>query len=325
MGKTFIHLSDIHFGQEKGGQIVINDDVKERLIDDVSRVMTTMPDGRASGIIVSGDIAYAGKKEDYILAGAWLDRIAAAAKCKKTDIQVVPGNHDIDRSQIIDPIEVMLQKIVDEGESVLDGYLESKLAREMLYARFRYYQPFAEGYDSPLDKEGGLAGDCTVDLAPGRTLRFIGFNTALICSKNDLEGKLMLGARQRVLPKTPGQELVVFAHHQLHWLQDSDDASRYLKSRARVFISGHEHKPSIQVVPISAGRDLLMIAAGATMPPEAYTYTLPTLPGIALIAAPNDLQLRHAAACSSPTPVAPSATNLMTVLFSPCRTMTTRG
>jgi hypothetical protein len=32
-----------------------------------------------------------------------------------------------------------------------------------------------------------------VELAPGRTLRFIGLNSALICSTTDEEGRLLLG------------------------------------------------------------------------------------------------------------------------------------
>jgi hypothetical protein len=33
----FVHLSDLHFGQEKGSQLTIRDDVKERLIEDARR------------------------------------------------------------------------------------------------------------------------------------------------------------------------------------------------------------------------------------------------------------------------------------------------
>lgn len=92
----------------------------------------------------------------------------------------------------------------------------------MFYARFDGYRPFGEGYGCPLDFEGGNAGARTVELAPNRVLRFIGLNTALICGAlKDEEGKLLLGARQRVLPITAGEELVLIAHHPLSWLQDA--------------------------------------------------------------------------------------------------------
>lgn len=279
MNKVYVHLSDIHFGQETGGIIFIHTDVKERLIEDVSQFVADLSGGRADGVLVSGDIAYSGKPDEYKQAGDWLDSIAEAASCAITDIHVVPGNHDIDRNEISYASELMLSEIAEKGESALDKFLETDRDREMLYSRFSAYRPFAEGYDSPLDNDGGLAGDCTVELAPNRTLRFICLNTALICSKSDSEGSLLLGARQRVLPKTDGQELIVIGHHPLNWLQDSEDARRYLRSRARVFISGHEHLLSVQVDKISTDCDLLMLAAGATVPPLAndiyrYTYNI---------------------------------------------------
>ena len=79
MSVGFVHLSDIHFGQEKGGRIWIHDDVKERLIDDVGRVVKSLNSGRAAGIIVTGDIAFGGRTSEYKEAGTWLDKVAEAA------------------------------------------------------------------------------------------------------------------------------------------------------------------------------------------------------------------------------------------------------
>ena len=278
---TFVHLSDIHSGQEKGGQVIVHDDVKARLIEDAAAQIQAHAAGRADGIIVSGDVAYAGKSVEYHQAAAWLDRLAAAIGCPKTAVQVVPGNHDIDREGITSGCELMLDAIVTHGEAKLDKFLESELDRETLYNRFAAYRPFAEGYNCPLDRAGGIASDQRYELAPGRILHIIGLNSALVCSHHDEVGRLILGARQRVLPRGAGEELVVICHHPLHWLQDSDDARRYVRSRARVFVSGHEHNPSLQVENIEEGRDLMMLAAGATVPPRAeagftYTYNLLT-------------------------------------------------
>jgi hypothetical protein len=276
MPATFIHLSDIHFGQVKGGQRLVHSDVKERLIEDAASLVATMETARAAGIIVTGDIAYAGKRDEYISAAEWLDRLAAAVGCAKTSVQVVPGNHDIDRDAISSGCKLMLDQIITGGEPKLDAFLENELDREVLYGRFCGYRPFAEGYDCPLDVEGGVASERRLELAPGRTLRFIGLNSALICSAKDERGRLLLGARQRVLPRHSGEELMVLAHHPLQWLQDSDDAQRYVRSRARLFVSGHEHKPSLHVERLREGCDLMLLAAGAAVPPvtdDRFTYT----------------------------------------------------
>ncbi len=279
MPVAYVHLSDIHFGQERGGDRITHGDVKERLIEDAARQVRNHAGGSAAGIIVTGDAAYAGKANEYKDAGAWLDRLAAAVNCSRTAVQVVPGNHDIDRDGISPACKLMLDQIIADGETKLDSFLESKLDCELLYAKFAAYRPFAEGYDCALDHSGGPASDRTVELAPGRFIRFIGLNSALICSANDVEGRLLLGAAQRVLPKTPGEELVVLCHHPLNWLQDSDEARRYVRSRARVFVSGHEHNPSLKIEHIQEGSDLMMLAAGAAVPPKAeggftYTYNL---------------------------------------------------
>ncbi|MBW8832476.1 MAG: metallophosphoesterase [Burkholderiales bacterium] len=276
MSIAFVHLSDIHFGQEKDGSLYIHDDVKERLIEDVARQANQLPGGFASGVIVSGDIAYGGKAPEYAAAGAWLDRVAQAAGCAITDIQLVPGNHDIDRDEISHATSWMLREVAAKGETELDRFLGSAPDRDLLNRRFCGYEPFAQAYNSPLDMTGGRAGERTVELAPARFLRFIGLNTALICSRKDEEGSLLLGARQRVLPKTAGEELVVIAHHPLKWLQDSEDARRFVIARARVFVSGHEHSPSVRVERVRDGCDLMLLAAGAMVPPtvtDEYTYT----------------------------------------------------
>ena len=279
MSFSFLHLSDIHFGQEKGGRLVTHTDVRERLLDDVSLLMSGRVEKKLTGIIVSGDVAFGGEKSQYQTAGSWLDRLAKAAGCEITDIQVVPGNHDINRELICRSSEMMLDDIVANGESRLDYFLELEKDREVFYGRFEDYRDFAEGYNCPLDPDGGTAGEKSVAIAPGRTLRFIGLNSALCCSKKDSKGTLLLGARQRVLPRRPGEELVVICHHPLPWLRDSKEARQYVQSRARVFISGHEHAPQVRVDKISDGCDLLDIASGATTPPVAddeftFTYNL---------------------------------------------------
>lgn len=273
---AFIHVSDIHFGQKKGGHLFVHNDVRQRLIDDVRTEVKKLPRARASGVIVSGDIAYGGKTEEYKAATAWLSEVATTAGCAITDVQVVPGNHDIDRDEISKTVSHMLEEIVRDGEGKLDEFLQAEGDCDLLYRRFKAYEPFANGYNSPLDPIGGGAGERTVTLAPGRSLRFVGLNTALISGKHDDPGTLLLGMRQRVLRVSKGEELVVIAHHPFNWLQDSDDARKFVRARARVLVTGHEHKPSVSMEKVEEGSDLLRLAAGATVPPDPsdeYTYT----------------------------------------------------
>ncbi|WP_375742253.1 metallophosphoesterase [Corallococcus interemptor] len=275
MAAVFIHLSDIHFGQEKdGGRVTINDDAKERLLEDAAVEIAKLGTG-ATGIIVTGDIAYSAKYEEYAKAGKWLDRLAECVGCSRLDIQMVPGNHDIDRDAITPVAMFHLDSVREKGDNMLDMLLDDEVQREALYARFAAFRDFSGGYGCDLDVGGVYSADVAVAVAPGRTLRFVRLNSALICSRKDDKGKLILGARQRVFEAIDGEEMVVLVHHPLNWLQDSGEAARFFQSRARVIISGHEHFPSLNIKAVEEGCDLLMIAAGATAPDdidEKYTY-----------------------------------------------------
>ncbi len=112
-------------------------------------------------------------------------------------------------------------------------------------------------------------------LRAARSIRFVRLNSAITCSKKDDKGKLILGARQRILPEEDGVETIVLSHHPLSWFQDSDKARGFLRGRARVFISGHEHFPRLDVDKVEDGRDLMTLAAGATAPDDfknGFTY-----------------------------------------------------
>ena len=281
MPLTYVHLSDIHFGQEKDSKVYVHDDVKECLIADVATLKVEAGFERMDGIIVTGDIAFSGKKNEYDSAARWLDRLTQVIGCEKTDVLVVPGNHDIDRDRITPLAELMLKRVADGGAEELERFLaDDPQATELLYDKFHDYRSFAEGYGCPLASDGGVAVRRQVEIAPGRILRFVGLNSALLCTRhgND-EGSLLIGGRQHVLPRSEGYELVVLCHHPLESLQDHELAARYIRSRARIHIFGHVHEPSAVVDSHVQEADLLTMSAGAAVPPNAedgyqHTYNL---------------------------------------------------
>ncbi len=171
---------------------------------------------------------------------------------------------------------MMLDAIHVDGEDKLDAFLETEVDRDVLYSRFAEYRRFANAYRCPLDATGTSSADRRLPLAEGRSIRFVRLNSALVCTKGRKEeGKLLLGARQRVMQERDGEELVVLTHHPLNWYADSVDAQKFLAARARMFVSGHEHLAAVDVVNVEEGRDLLMLAAGAATPDvvdDTYTY-----------------------------------------------------
>jgi hypothetical protein len=84
MPVAYVHLSDIHFGQERGGDRITHDDVKRELIVDANKQVAEHFGDPATGIIVTGDTAYGGKAEEYTEAGIWLDKLTSSVGCSRT-------------------------------------------------------------------------------------------------------------------------------------------------------------------------------------------------------------------------------------------------
>jgi hypothetical protein len=279
MGATFVHVSDIHFGQERDHSVHINDDVKLQLIADAGEVVRDLPSGVAHGIIVTGDVAQSGKWAEYELAGKWLDDLAAEIGSPIEKVQMVPGNHDLDRSKLSTGGEYLLSFIRAGGPAEYEKIVGNDADRATLFARFEDYGKFGIGYKCALDEEAKFASNLRIELAPGRWIRFIRLNSSLLCTgeEKDDNPELMMGDRQFAnIPRIAGEENVVLVHHPLNWYKDAEEARHYIRTRSRVFISGHEHNPRVEIDPIDDGADLMMLAAGATVPFKSnvkYTYT----------------------------------------------------
>jgi hypothetical protein len=278
MPAIFVHLSDIHFGQERDERVHIHDDVKQQLIIDAAEVIKSLPGSAAHGILVTGDIAHSGIQPEYVAAGAWLDDLARAVGCEIFRIQIIPGNHDVDRNKQSLGASHLLDVIRQGGATEYEKILRNDLDRALLYARFEDFSRFCEAYDCPLDLEGRYSTNLHVELVPGRSIRFIRMNSSLLCTgkERDAEPELMVGARQFTVRPAAGEEAIVLIHHPLNWYKDNDDATRYLHSRVRVLISGHEHHPKVHVKCVEEGSDFLTLAAGAAVPfrsDETYTFT----------------------------------------------------
>ena len=278
MSAVFVHVSDIHFGQEIDDQVHINADVKQQLIADAKEVVTEKCGGAAYGILVTGDIAQSGKRKEYEAAGAWLDQLAKSIGMEIHRVQMVPGNHDLDRSKLSVGGKSVLDYIRAGGATEYEKIMNNPQDRAALFARFEDYGQFSFAYNCPLNDEGKFASDMEVSLAPGRAIRFIRLNSSLLCHGDERheDPELMIGERQAVIPFNPGVENIVLVHHPLNWYKDPEHVKNYIHSRARVVISGHEHNPRVSINSDEPGCDVMMLAAGATVPyksSEAYTYT----------------------------------------------------
>jgi metallophosphoesterase superfamily enzyme len=119
----FLHLSDIHFGQEKDGTLITHKFVRDELVKDVKKLAGQR--GPASRVIVTGDVAYSGKLDQYSQATAWLEKITSACGLGDTHVSTIPGNHDCDLAAISNQAKMIQAKFrtndADQVRTDLNG------------------------------------------------------------------------------------------------------------------------------------------------------------------------------------------------------------
>lgn len=269
-----VHLSDIHFGQEnKDGSYEVQEDIRDGLKLDCERMRASF--GNADAIIVTGDIAFSGLKDEYDRAGDWLDILCDAVHCERRAVQTIPGNHDIDRKKIDYAVELIHRDLRACQADDVDGLLlkivgndPTKLtpSAEAFFGKLDAYGEFAERYESSFQSERKPVCVKEIRFQTGHVLRFLGLTSVQVSDGDDYPRKMVLGNNQYVFREEANVEYIIMCHHPFTWFKDESLALSRLKHRGRIMLAGHEHQPSFKKVS-EGGNEYLMLDAGATNPP----------------------------------------------------------
>ncbi|MFD1987436.1 metallophosphoesterase [Mesorhizobium newzealandense] len=272
-----LHFSDIHFKKTEVGQ---PDDpnlaLRSDIIKDVKRIRKEI--GKpADGVLLTGDIAFAGHPAEYDFAYQWLEeKLCPAAGCKIEDVFVIPGNHDVDRKVETDPAQVLARealrsKPATEVNGELRKWMRGKIAASVIFGPIQNYNRFAAKFLCPLrayiDDDG--TGDnparpfaCRdVPLNDGSTLRMWGFNTVLVSDIADDERRMLIDPAAAQIEEEDGVCHMVMAHHPFNWLKNRKDFEDRCNLVAKIQLFGHEHTRRVD-----EGKRYLRIRAGAMHP-----------------------------------------------------------
>ena len=140
---TFVHLSDIHFilAFSNESPFDIDKPVRDAILHDAKNLGSKL--GPISGILISGDIAYAGKPGEYKTALDWLAQLTEILNCEKEYLWCVPGNHDVDRSVLkentaISAVHARLRQTTDR-DAQLRNDLEVENTGRLLFSPLKAY------------------------------------------------------------------------------------------------------------------------------------------------------------------------------------------
>lgn len=277
MKHRFLHLSDIHFGQEKDGTLVKHDHVRNALLADVEELAKNR--GDATRVLITGDISYSGKHGEYTTATDWLEKLTKACGCDETHVSTIPGNHDCDLSAISHQAKIVYAQFrVSTPEQVqanLSGISQDGETSNPFLPKLQAYREFARGYGCDFESPARPFWIRSFDLPRGIKLKFHGFTSVQVSDLTDEIGNIVLGNQQYTISEEANVVNVVLVHHPLDWFIDKNEALQHLQNSARVIMVGHEHALNIQKTTDGfTQKEWLVIHAGATNPPEKdYHYT----------------------------------------------------
>ncbi len=263
---VFVHLSDVHFNDKRKGFLDLDAEVRNEMERDCLRIKETL--GPADGILVTGDIAYAGLPEEYATAEEWLAKLASLLDCSPENTFVAPGNHDVDRlavskSDVSRMIRAELRQCdVGAIDEMLARKFRDPVAYANLYEPLANYNQFASRYGCDIGPERDI-WESSFKLNDGSSLRVRGLNSTLVSddSDNNADRKLVLGSFQCQFMQHEGVEYVSLCHHPPQWLRDEDGIDAILKARVRVQLFGHKHSQVLDRI-----NDTLRLTAGAVHP-----------------------------------------------------------
>jgi predicted phosphodiesterase len=264
---TFVHLSDIHFvkGFSSTSPFDLDRAVREALIADARNLRPQLEP--VSGILITGDIAYAGKSSEYQTALEWLAELADALGCQPEYMWCVPGNHDVDHSVLkentaIGAMHQSIRKSANPDQELRD-HLENQNAGMLFSPLKAYNEEFAARLDClTRPKQPWWTDDLALN--DGSTLRLRGINSAICSGLRDDENednKLFVGRAQTEYGRQEGVEYLTLCHHPISWLIDGEGTEEALMAYSRIQLFGHKHVQKANRID-----ETLWLTAGAVHP-----------------------------------------------------------
>ena len=275
-----LQISDIHFlscedEDDKYSQL------RQRLLDDVDDLVNTR--GDVEVILVCGDIANKGQREEYDKAHQFFADLAVHSHCSLDRIYLVPGNHDVNWNSHKTTRELLRKELFDEktNDEVLSKWRnEEPLALVLAHAPFENYREMALVFNSNDDLAKAII-DGEQDLSKrkmywtkeigqesGYHVNLYGMSTALISGSDDFVPEKGTGQKMflpkcsfMIVAKEEDINISMMHHPMTHVLRGSA-VEKALDNRFQIQLYGHTHKQS------SNAKDVIKIYSGALQPEE---------------------------------------------------------
>ncbi len=252
-----LHLSDLHFGIENTmsipqAELDKRDTTLKKLTENLKQISEVCKEWKPDIIAITGDIGYAGKKEDYTLAKKWISNLLFELNVENKNLIICPGNHDRNIKNVLNKSKY--PKEINDSDKKWYNFESEDFEK-----RFEEFINFTKDFLIPLKlkgRESYLSGYREI-----RGIKFIVLNSARYAYGGDKDkGKLYLGwadvnnlygDNSLTDPKKWDKSLITISlfHHPDSWFHDSVTNEygchvatyNFLAEQCHIMLSGHLH------------------------------------------------------------------------------------
>lgn len=243
MDLIITHLTDIHFKSE--ADLGVLAERTDSIVGAIAEVVRK-PQETLLLICVTGDIAFSGLEQEYIMAELFFDDIYEKIKTRFETIKFffvfVPGNHDCDFE---DGACTVRKSILCSQEVNMDDNRTISLCTTIQQKYFEFVEKFAQKDIAIINKKDNIFTEntLTVEGFEGYSFRLHCINTAW-CSKKKETKDMLFSIPMGIQKKREKDIVITLMHHNPKWFNWTGENAweAYHKEFSDIILIGHDHK-----------------------------------------------------------------------------------
>lgn len=264
----FLQLSDIHWTRQLEAADDYTD-IRDQMLQDLDYYCKETGN-KFDKVLICGDIAFSGSKEEYKRANKFIDDLCNTIHCKKDEVYTVPGNHDKNVNEIPKYLREFFHHAMSKQDKDSDWWWEKLIEEDFslikkLYTPFRNYNQFCnddrdnvepfmlkalEDNINDYDNANMFWHSEFEEKLNGYEINLYGVNSALISDLKDYDPIPNRNSGHYLfLPKMAyrgakirdGVINILMCHHPLQFLINKDYIEKDLDKRYALQLYGHVH------------------------------------------------------------------------------------
>jgi hypothetical protein len=240
MKTILLHLSDIHISNE-------NSPILKHANDIAACTFLSLPDAVAVFILITGDIAFSGKVDQYNLASAFLSNIKTTIQNEKSIpvyYVIAPGNHDCDFDKNNKLREMAIKHLSSESNTA--GEIDDSVIEQCCEVQKAFFE-FRKELESDVKPAGDKLWETHIYEINGKTLVFDALNLSWVSKiSEDLGGIVFPYERYINKENEPNDVRIALMHHPMNWMGAGyRNFRQFIRKLSSIILTGHEHRANI--------------------------------------------------------------------------------